>query len=167
MIKNVENLKIKIEKEINIIDKSYDKTYNEINKTYADKHEKLLNEENNLKEILQNEVTKTKEKFEIFLSKCNELLKMYERIKKGLKILQNEEIKNIIKDFSYISTINKNKKKIENILIQMMKNIKIKFNEKESKLNFEEYYFNGIQTPYNVGFKDITSNSLKVFWKIE
>ena len=56
-------------------------------------HEKLLVEENNLKENLQNEVTKTKEKFEIDLSKCQELLRINERIKKGINIMENEKEK--------------------------------------------------------------------------
>ena len=96
MIQKIENLKKKIEKEITLIDKSYDKINNEITKVYEVKHEKLLTEEKNLKENLQNEVTKTKEKFEEFLSNCNKLLNMNERINKGVKIFQNEKEKSII-----------------------------------------------------------------------
>jgi hypothetical protein len=48
-----------------------------------------------------------------------------------------------------------------------MKNIKIDFIEKESKIKFDEYFFNGIHTPKSIEFKDITSNSLKISWKID
>ena len=167
MIQKIENLKKKIEKEITLIDKSYDKINNEITKVYEVKHEKLLTEEKNLKENLQNEVTKTKEKFEEFLSNCNKLLNINERINKGVKIFQNEKEKSIIKTLSYISNISKTEKEINLLLGKLMKNININFNENECKLKFEDYYFSGIQIPQNIECKDITSNNLKLFWKID
>ena len=167
MIQKIDNLKIKIENEINLIDKSYNKINNEIIKIYEERHNKLLIEENNLKEKLQNEVTKTKEQFENYISKCNELLKISERINKGIKIFQNEKEKSIMKSLSYVSNINNNKKNIKLLLSKMMKNIKIKFSEKENDIQFEEYYFNGIPIPQNIEFRDITSNGFKVFWKID
>jgi len=167
MIQKIENLKKKIENEITLIDKSYDKINNQITKVYEVKHEKLLTEEKNLKENLQTEVTKTKEKFEDFLSNCNKLLNMNERINKGVKILQNEKEKSIIKTLSYISNISKTEKEINLLLSKLMKNININFNEKECKLKFENYYFSGIQIPQNIECKDITSNNLKLFWKID
>ena len=53
-------LKSKIEKEINDINKLYDKTIEDLTKSFLLKHEKLLKIENELKEKLQNEVTKVK-----------------------------------------------------------------------------------------------------------
>ena len=48
-----------------------------------------------------------------------------------------------------------------------MKNLKIYFNEEKDIINYDEYYFNGIQTPKNIEIKDIYSDSFKIFWKID
>ena len=49
-----------------------------------------------------------------------------------------------------------------------MSNIKISFEEKEkeNKVKYEEYYFNGISSPKEIEFKDIDINSFKIIWKI-
>ena len=103
------NLKKKIENEMTEIDKLYDKVNNEVSNSFKKKHEKLMLEENKLKEKLQNEVTKIKEKLEYSLSKFSEVIKINEKINKGFKSLENEEEKNIIKNLSYASKMNKNK----------------------------------------------------------
>ena len=121
-------------------------------------------EENNLKEKLQNEVTKVKEQLENFLSKTNNIIKINEKINKGIKSLEKEE-KNMTKQLSYISKINKNQKEIKMLLSQLMRTLKISFNEEESNIKYEDYYFNGIQIPKNIEFKEIGSCNLKVFWK--
>ena len=62
-------------------------------------------------------MTKIKEQLEIFLSSSNNLIRNSERIDKGIKILKNEkEEKNKIKEFSYISKINKNQNEINTII---------------------------------------------------
>ena len=66
-------------------------------KSYEKKHEKLIKEENDLKERLNNEVTKVKEKLENFLSESNRVIKINERINKGIQNLEKVE-KNIIKN---------------------------------------------------------------------
>jgi len=48
-----------------------------------------------------------------------------------------------------------------------MRNIKISFEEKDNKIKYEEYFFNGIPSPKDIEFKDIDINSLRVNWKIE
>ena len=54
------------------------------------------------------------------------------------------------------------------LLIQEpMKNLKIYFNENESNIKYEEYYFNGISIPKDIEFNDIGINSFKVSWKID
>jgi len=71
----------------------------------------------------------------------------------------------MIKILSYISKINKNKKNNKKLISELMKNIKIKY--EEDKINYEEYYFNGIHKPKNIQFKDITSSSLNISWNID
>ena len=91
-------LKNNIEKEINEINKLYEKTINDITKFFQEKHEKLLKEENDMKEELQIKVTKTKEKLENFWSEANSQIKLSERIQQGIKKMENEEKKNMIKN---------------------------------------------------------------------
>ena len=61
------------------------------NKEWSEEHEKLIIEENNLIKKLKNEVTKTKENLEKYLSKSNEIIENYEKIKKGIKFLEKEQ----------------------------------------------------------------------------
>lgn len=57
--------------------------------------------------------------------------------------MQKEE-KNMIKTLSYLSFITKNKKDLDLVINQSMKNLKITFDEKENTIIYEEYFFNGI-----------------------
>ena len=159
-------IKNKIEFEINEINTQFEKTIENLTKSYLKKHEQLIKEENSLKEKLENEVTKTKENLELFLSQINNEIKISERLNKGIKKIKNEE-KNIIKNISYISKINKTQKEINKIYRQLMKSIKFSFDEEESVIKYDEYYFNGILTPKNITIKDITFSSFNIFWEID
>jgi len=161
------SLKEKIEKEISEIDNLYEKVNDEMKNSFTKKHEKLIEEENNLREKLQNEVTKVKEQLENFLSESNSIIKNNEKINKGMKQFENDGDKNMIRILSYISKINKINKKMTSFAQKMMKNLKISFEEDKSDIKYEEYYFNGIQIPKEIEFKDINSNSFKIFWKID
>ena len=96
----------------------------------------------------------------------NKLLRKSEKIIKGIKSIEKEE-KIFIRNLSYISHINKNKKEMQILFRQLMKSIKISFIEKENKIKYNEYYFNGLPIPKNIEFNDIETNSFKVLWKID
>ena len=147
------------------IDKTYEKVDNETTKSYEKRREKLQKEENELKEKLKNEVAKIKKQLEIYLSKVNELIRTNEKIVKGIKSLEKEE-KILIKTLSYVSKINKNQKEMRILFGEPIKNVKISFIEEESKIKYEEYYFNGIPMPKDIEFK-IGSKSINVLWKID
>ena len=140
----LEELKNKIENEMIKIDNIYDKVDKEVTKSYEIKHENLIKEEERLKDKLKNEVTKIKENLELNISKLSELLRNCERIIKGIKLFEEED-NNMIKKLNYVSNINKNKKEINIIFLQLMKNLNISFNDKNIK--YEEYYFNGLPIP--------------------
>jgi len=161
----IEEIKNKIENEIIEINKSYDKVDKEVSESYKLKHEKLIKEENVLKDKLKNEVTKIKENLKINLSKINEIIRKNERIMKGLKICLEEKDKQMIKKLNYVSNINKNLKEMKLYFQEPMKNIKIIFNEKESNIIYNEYYFNGISIPKDITFSDIELNSFKYHGK--
>ena len=165
-IQKIDNLKNSIQHEMIEIDKTYENIDNQVTKSYKIKIEKLIKEENDLKEKLKTEVTKVKEKLENYLSQINNISKTCEKIKKGMKLMQNEE-KNMIKILSYVSKINKNQKEMDILTKELMKNLKISFIEEESKIKYEEYYFNGIPMPKDIEFKDIGSKSINVLWKID
>jgi len=161
-----EELKKKIENELLELDKIYDKVDKEIIESYKLKHEKLIKEENEIKDKLKNEVTKIKENLEINLIKINEIIRKNERIMKGIKIILEDKDKKMIKELNYISNINKNQKEMKLLYKQPMKNIKILYNENESNIKYEEYYFN-IPKPKDIEFSDIGINSFKISWKID
>ena len=166
LLEKIVNLNQQIEKEIAAIDELYEKRNKDITDSFLKKHEKLIIEENNLKENLKTQVTKVKEKLEKSLSESDNLIKINEKIKKGINNLENEE-KNIIKILSYISKMNKNKKEMNNLRQNLMRNIKISYKEEETNIKFEEYFFNGIQIPKNIEFKDIGTDSFKIVWNID
>ena len=114
IIQKTNELKNKIENEINQINESYQKTIDVMTKSFQEKHEKLLKEENDLKEKLQNEVTKVKEQLEKFWSETNNSIKISDKINLGIKNLEKED-KNIVKILSYTSKINKTKKEMKNL----------------------------------------------------
>ena len=165
---NQKLIKIKdnIEEEIIEIDKLYDKIYDDITKSFQKKMEQLIKKENDLKENLQNEVTKIKEKLEFFLSKSNNMIKINDKIIKGIKSLDNNDI-NIIKNLSYVSKINKIKKEANLLFQELIKSIKISYEEDKNNIKFDEYFFNGIQTPKNIEFNEINEKSLKLSWNID
>ena len=163
------NLKNKIENEITKIDKLFEKITNEVTKSYELKYEKLKKEETNLKEKLQNEVTKVKEKLELYLRESNNIIKINEKINKGIQNIEKEKEneKSMIKTLSYVSKINKNQKKMSTLFKELMRNLQISFLENESDIKYEEYYFNGIQIPNNIELKEIGTDSCKVTWAID
>ena len=60
---------------------------------------------------------------------------------------------------------NKNQKEMKKLIQELMKNIKINYNEEENNIKYEEYYFNGILPPKEIEFKEITDTSFKIYWK--
>ena len=129
------------------IDETYDKVDKETTKSFEEKRELLNLEEENLKDKLKNEVTKIKDKFEENMSLIKELLRKCEQIQKGIKNLQKEE-KNMIKTLSYISKVNQNQIKIDNLMNSPMKNMNITFNKDKCIIEYKEYYFNEKKLDY-------------------
>ena len=78
-----------------------------------------------------------------------------------------KEEKNMIKILSYVSKINKSKKDMKKLSLELMKNLKLSFIEEECNIKYEEYYFNGLVPPKEIEFKDILSSSFKLSWKID
>ena len=140
----------------------------EIKKLFELKYEKLIKEEKEIIDKLNNEVTKTKEKLEENLSLSNTLIRNYEKINKGIQILnkdeQNKNI-NMIKTLAYISKLNKNKKEMNDISRTVMKSMKLDFID--DNIKYEEYYFNGLSIPKDIKINDIKSNGFKVSWKLD
>ena len=154
-VKKLEDLKNLIRKEMQEIDKIFQKVDDELTKSFEMKREKL-----------KTEVTKIKETFENSLRQIENITKTYEKIIKGMKTFEKEE-KNMIKTLSYVSKINTNKEKTKSLLQGAMKNLKISFIEEESKIKYEPYIFSGIPFPSNIEFKEIRNNSFKVFWNLD
>ena len=73
----------------------------------------------------------------------------------------------MIKLLTYITKINKHKKENKSLLRELMKNLKLSFDEENNCIKYDEYFFNGIQIPKDIEFKDISLKSCKLFWKID
>ena len=151
-------MKNTIENEINKINILYDNINKEVTKSYELKHEKLTKEEYNMKEKLQNEVTKIKEKLEVALSESNSLIKLCEKINKGIVKYEKEKEKSMIKTLSYISKINKSQKQMKNLLGEFISNLNISFEKEKNVILYEEYYFNGLILDKDIEIKDIKIN---------
>ena len=119
-------------------------------------------------EKLQNEVTKAKEKLENYLSRTDNEIRLNEKIKKGIDKFKNEKNweNNINKILIYISGINERIKESQKLIQKYMKSLKFHFSQEKNNILYEEYYFNGISTPKDLEFKDISYNSLNLAWKI-
>ena len=166
IVKSIIKIKENIENEINKINNLYEKTMDEVSKSFQKKHEQLLKEENDMKEKLQIEVTKIKEQLEKYLSQSNNEIKINERINLGIKKFENNE-NNMFKILSYVSKMNKSKKIMNKISKQKLKGLKFTYNEENNNIKYEEYSFNGITISNDIEFKDISHNSLNIYWKID
>ena len=71
----------------------------------------------------------------------------------------------MIKNLTYISKINKNKKEMKILSNELMKSLK--FNYEENNIKYEEFYFNGIPILKNIGIKNINCNSINIYWDID
>ena len=157
-------LRKEVEEEIIKINNLYEDTNKKVTAFFEEKHKKLLEEENNIIEKLNNQVTKTKEKLEYYLSECNEIIRINEKIQKGITKVKNDNENNLRRTLSYISAVNKNNKKVNLLLNQPLKNIKLNFDEKESIIKYEEYNFNnymGIKSSSILSENDI---NLLISW---
>ena len=138
----------------------------DLTNSFSAKHEKLIKEENEMKEELDNKVTKAKEQLENFLSISNNNIKISEKIEKGVKKLEKEE-KNLIKNLSYISKINKTKKEMNSLFQELIYGLKFSFIEEKNNIKFEEFFFNGLPVPKDIQFSDVSNVNLKISWKID
>ena len=150
------------------INESYEKMNKETTKLFELKHEKLIKEEKEIKDKLDNEVTKIKSKLEEYLSLANTLIKNYDKINKGIQILnkddQNKNI-NMIKKLTYISKLNNNKSQMNKMSQTLMKNLKLDFID--DNIKYEEYFFNGLSIPKDIQISDIKVNSCNISWTID
>ena len=163
------NLKDKIENEIISINELYDKINKEVTESFLIKHETLIKKENEIKEKLKNEVAKNKEQLENLFSELNKVIKSSQKILKGIKNLEkeNEKDKNMLKILSYVSKINSNKKEIKSILQKPFKKLKISFHEKQSEINFNEYYINIFKDYYDDWFAKHSKDNQVIDYKPE
>ena len=166
IIEKVKNLKDKIEKEINEINKCYDIVDNQIKKKFEEEHNKLNIEENNLRDKFQNEVTKKKEYLDNYLTQTNKLIKNYEKINKGIQLLE-KEVKNMKKELAYITNINKNMKQMNYLINEFITNLKITFEEEKRNIIYKEYIFSGLPIPKEIQGDIISEESLELKWKID
>ena len=126
----------------------------------------MIKEENNLKEHLKTEVKKVREELDKFLSETKKIIYKSEDLNESLKKFEKEE-NNTMKTLSYISKINENENEMKILFQELMKSLKFSYNEKENKINYEKYIFNGILPPKDIEFEEIGNNYIKILWKFD
>lgn len=132
--------------------------------TFSSASEKLTKEETKIKETLENKVTEIKQNLENNLIKLNNLIKTNEIINRGIKKSEkNKNENNLIKNLTYISTINKNKNEIIEFPKELMSSLEIYFSK--NILKFDEYFFNGFPPPTNITFN--YDSNLKLKWDFD
>ena len=101
------------------------------------------------------------------MTESNSLIRVSEKINKGIKSLEKDENNNMIRILSYIAKINDSKNESNSLLITLMKNLEMGFQEDQTNVKYEEYFFNGIQSPKNIQIKDIKIHSATITWDID
>ena len=101
------------------------------------------------------------------MTESNSLIRVSEKINKGIKSLEKDKNNNMIRILSYIAKINENKNESNSLLITLMKNLEMGFQEEQTNVKYEEYFFNGIQSPKNIQIKDIKIHSATITWDID
>ena len=101
------------------------------------------------------------------MTESNSLIRVSEKINKGIKSLEKDENNNMIRILSYIAKINDSKNESNSLLITLMKNLEMGFQEEQTNVKYEEYFFNGIQSPKNIQIKDIKIHSATITWDID
>ena len=91
-------------------------------------------------------MTKVKESLENYLSEINSYLNFSEKLKKGIKKLESEE-KNIFKLVSYVSAINKNLRKMNEITQNNIKSINFLYDEEENNIKYQDINLNVVSIP--------------------
>ena len=56
---------------------------------------------------------------------------------------------------------------MKDLFQENMKNLKFTFEEKESNIKYNEYYFSGIQKIKDINIKEIGVDNFKVMWKLD
>ena len=97
----------------------------------------------------------------------NAIIKQYEKINKGLKIIEKDQNKdlNLIKLLTYVSKLNKNQKEIKKLSKILMKNLKLNFIG--DNIQYHEYFFNGLSVPKDIQFSENNAFEFKISWNID
>ena len=76
----------------------------------------------------------------------------------------------MIKNLTYISKININKKGMDKLFKELVNSIKFSFQENENNIKYEDYYFNGVPIPYDIECKEnvyLSYINAEIFWKCD
>ena len=95
-----------------------------------------------MKEKLDNEVTKVKEQLENYMSQCSKIIKLNERIKKGLEKMKKDNENNMRKTLTYVSKMNKNQRETTSLFSQSLSSLNLNFDKEKCDIKFDKYSFN-------------------------
>ena len=56
---------------------------------------------------------------------------------------------------------------MKKLFSQLMRNIKVNYEEEKSIINYDEYFFNGIVIPKNIEIKNLDSSGFDIIWNVD
>jgi len=163
-IKKANNLKLKLEKEIEKLNNSHKKINEEISLSFKKRHLELDEEEKKLKLELNTKVNRTKEELNDLLLKLPKIVSSCERTNEALESyeINNDEIQSLY----LISMIHKNEEKAYEFLKKKIYNLNISMNYRYTEPTYETYYFNGIPIPKDIK-TELIEEKLHISWDLD
>ena len=106
-----------------------------------------------------------KEELNNFLKRTDNIISSFEKISKLIDNLGDEDESHIIRTWCYISEINKYNEKAQNLFNEPKKTLFFSFDDEELKVNYSNYYFDGLPVPENICVKNNEENKIEITWK--
>ena len=106
-----------------------------------------------------------KEELNNFLKRTDNIISSFGKISKLIDNFGDEKESHIIRTWCYISEINKYNEKAENLFNEPKKTLLFSFDDEELKVNYNNYYFDGLPVPENICIEENENNKIEITWK--
>ena len=165
------NMKQKLEKEIEGIEKMHKDVTGKLIKFFEDEHLNLNIKEKNAKKEIDEKVEEIKDELQNFLKESQDIFLSCENISNSIQAYKQNLGKSNMKTLYYISEINKNNEKVKELFQKPIKNINIifpnmsLFGEKDNP-RFIYYYLSGMPIAKNIWISKVDENAF-IAWNID
>ena len=158
-------LKSLIEYSIDDLNRSIKRTFRKINKEFRSQHSFLSRTRYSLKNELNEKIDNIKEELNNFLKRTENIISSFGKISKLIDNFGDEYESHIIRTWCYISEINKYNEKANDLFEEPKKTLFFTFDDEELKVNYSNYYFDGLPVPENIRVEENEDNKIEVTWE--